>query len=87
MKRFASLLLIGLLGLTGCHSSYSRSDNPMDTTGWITHCYGRFLIDLPPQAIIIGAGYDVWGKQIERLDETNSIRLRPGAHVPVTGTP
>ena len=41
----------------------------MDTTRWITHCYGRFLIDLPPQAIIIGAGYDLWGDPIEQLDE------------------
>lgn len=21
----------------------------MDKTGWITHCFGRFLIDLPPK--------------------------------------
>ncbi|BBN56209.1 hypothetical protein TRE132_43340 [Pseudomonas chlororaphis subsp. aurantiaca] len=41
----------------------------MDKTGWITHCFGRFLIDLPPQAEI-RAGYYLWGDDIEVLDDT-----------------
>lgn len=36
----------------------------MSTEGWSTHCFGRYLIDLPPQARI-GAGYTIWGEQIE----------------------
>ncbi|MFP6413733.1 hypothetical protein [Pseudomonas aeruginosa] len=41
----------------------------MDKTGWITHCFGRFLIDLPPDAVI-NAGYYLWGDNIQRLDGT-----------------
>ncbi|WP_256679592.1 T6SS immunity protein Tli4 family protein [Pseudomonas sp. Fl4BN1] len=41
----------------------------MDKSGWITHCYGRFLIDLPPQSEI-NAGYDLWGIDIEELEDT-----------------
>lgn len=41
----------------------------MDKSGWITHCYGRFLIDLPPQAEI-NAGYYLWGDNIKALDDT-----------------
>ncbi|NBF13459.1 hypothetical protein GV818_32970 [Pseudomonas sp. Fl4BN1] len=41
----------------------------MDKTGWITHCYGRFLIDLPPQAEI-NVGYYLWGSSIKALDDT-----------------
>ena len=41
----------------------------MDKTGWITHCFGRFLIDLPPKAEI-NAGYYLWGDNIEALDDT-----------------
>ncbi len=41
----------------------------MDKSGWITHCFGRFLIDLPPQAEV-RAGYYLWGDNIEALDET-----------------
>ena len=41
----------------------------MDKTGWITHCYGRFLIDLPPQAKV-KAGYGLWGSSIKVLDDT-----------------
>ncbi|AZD80747.1 T6SS immunity protein Tli4 family protein [Pseudomonas chlororaphis] len=43
----------------------------MDKTGWITHCFGRFLIDLPPQAEI-RAGYYLWGDDIEVLDDTSA---------------
>ncbi len=41
----------------------------MDKTGWITHCHGRFLIDLPPQAEI-NAGYYLWDDNIEALDDS-----------------
>ncbi len=41
----------------------------MDKSGWITHCYGRFLIDLPPQAKI-NAGYYLWDDDIEALDDS-----------------
>ena len=33
------------------------------------HCFGRFLIDLPPDAVI-NAGYYLWGDNIQRLDGT-----------------
>lgn len=41
----------------------------MDKTGWTTHCFGRFLVDLPPQAKI-GETYKIWGDEIKRLYET-----------------
>jgi len=41
----------------------------MDKSGWITHCYGRFLIDFPPQAKI-NAGYYLWDDDIEALDDS-----------------
>lgn len=66
---FAVLGMVALTSITSC-TSFSSSRNPsMDKTGWITHCFGRFLIDLPPQAEI-RAGYYLWGDNIEALDET-----------------
>lgn len=38
----------------------------MDKTGWKTHCFGRYLIDLPPDARI-NAKYKLWGAEIIRL--------------------
>ncbi|HBO5137591.1 TPA: T6SS immunity protein Tli4 family protein [Pseudomonas aeruginosa] len=61
--------LVVLTSMTSC-TSFSSSRSPsMDKTGWITHCFGRFLIDLPPDAVI-NAGYYLWGDIIERLDDT-----------------
>lgn len=67
--------LLGVLGLvvltsmTSC-TSFSSSRSPsMDKTGWITHCFGRFLIDLPPDAII-NTGHYLWGNRIEKLADT-----------------
>lgn len=41
----------------------------MDKTGWTTHCFGRFLVDLPPQ-VEVRAAYKIWGDEIKRLYET-----------------
>ncbi|WP_152623838.1 T6SS immunity protein Tli4 family protein [Pseudomonas sp. PI1] len=72
MRALLNLALVTLLGLAGCTHTYSPARNTtMDKTGWVTHCFGRFLIDLPPQAQI-RAGYDLWGVGIKRLDETSS---------------
>ncbi|MHC5789887.1 T6SS immunity protein Tli4 family protein [Pseudomonas protegens] len=61
--------VLGLVALTSC-TSFSSSRSPtMDKSGWITHCYGRFLIDLPPQAKI-NAGYYLWDDDIEALDDS-----------------
>ncbi|MDC7814764.1 MULTISPECIES: T6SS immunity protein Tli4 family protein [Pseudomonas] len=61
--------VLGLVALTSC-ASFSSSRSPtMDKSGWITHCYGRFLIDLPPQAKI-NAGYYLWDDDIEALDDS-----------------
>lgn len=38
----------------------------MDRTGWATHCFGRFLIDLPPGSAL-KAGNRIWGEPIESL--------------------
>lgn len=38
----------------------------MDTSDWLTHCVGRFLIDLPAEARL-KAGYRIWGNEIRKL--------------------
>jgi len=70
LRQFFTVLgIVALTSITSC-TSFSSSRNPsMDKTGWITHCFGRFLIDLPPQAEI-RAGYYLWGDNIEALDDT-----------------
>jgi len=66
------LTLTALVGIAGCTPFQSSAQNTtVDKTEWVTHCFGRFLIDLPPQAQI-RAGYDLWGVGIKRLDETSS---------------
>jgi hypothetical protein len=39
----------------------------MDTTSWKTHCFGRYLLDLPPDARIIQR-YEIWSNEIQRLE-------------------
>ncbi|WP_447778435.1 T6SS immunity protein Tli4 family protein [Pseudomonas chlororaphis] len=70
LRQFFTVLgMVALTSITSC-TSFSSSRNPsMDKTGWITHCFGRFLIDFPPQAEI-RAGYYLWGDSIEELDDT-----------------
>ncbi|MDP9513233.1 T6SS immunity protein Tli4 family protein [Pseudomonas protegens] len=68
-RLFTVLGLVALTSVASC-TSFSSSRSPtMDKSGWITHCYGRFLIDFPPQAKI-NAGYDLWGIEIEGLEDT-----------------
>ncbi|NBF06987.1 hypothetical protein GV819_32495, partial [Pseudomonas sp. Fl5BN2] len=73
MSRARCLLtILGLIALSSvisCASIFSSRSPAMDKSGWVTHCYGRFLIDLPPQAEI-NAGYDLWGDNIKALDDT-----------------
>ena len=73
MKRTHCLITIpGLIAMTSvisCTSIFSSRSPAMDKSGWITHCYGRFLIDLPPQAKI-NAGYYLWGDNIKMLDDS-----------------
>ncbi|QIT26352.1 T6SS immunity protein Tli4 family protein [Pseudomonas chlororaphis] len=70
MHQFFTVLgIVALTGITSCALLPSSRNPAMDKTGWITHCFGRFLIDLPPQAEV-RAGYYLWGDNIEALDET-----------------
>lgn len=73
MKRARCLItIVGLIALSSvisCASIFSSRSPAMDKSGWVTHCYGRFLIDLPPQAEI-KAGYGLWGSSIKALDDT-----------------
>lgn len=41
----------------------------METTGWKTHCIGRFLVDLPPNARIKPT-YKIRGNEIKLVNET-----------------
>ncbi|MDK3025633.1 T6SS immunity protein Tli4 family protein [Cupriavidus taiwanensis] len=47
----------------------------MDKSGWKTHCFGRYLVDLPPQAEV-RAAYKLWGTEIERLPGINAPSLQ-----------
>ncbi|WP_242405240.1 T6SS immunity protein Tli4 family protein [Cupriavidus taiwanensis] len=47
----------------------------VSTEGWSTHCFGRYLIDLPPQANA-RASYKLWGADIERLTVPNAASLQ-----------
>ncbi|HBN8471152.1 TPA: hypothetical protein L3709_003315 [Pseudomonas aeruginosa] len=68
-RLLAVLGLVVLTSMTSCTSFSSSRSSSMDKTGWITHCFGRFLIDLPPDAVI-NAGYYLWGNSIEQLADT-----------------
>lgn len=67
-RLLAVLGVVVLTSMTSCTSFSSSRSSSMDKTGWITHCFGRFLIDLPPDAVI-NAGYYLWGDRIEHLDD------------------
>ncbi|WP_354686990.1 T6SS immunity protein Tli4 family protein [Cupriavidus necator] len=46
----------------------------MNKTGWTTHCFGRYLVDLPPQATA-RASYKIWGDDISYLPGKNPDTL------------
>ncbi|WP_255594077.1 T6SS immunity protein Tli4 family protein [Achromobacter sp. ES-001] len=43
----------------------------MNKEGWITHCFGRFAIDLPPNAVV-RPSYRLWGVSLEKLQDPAS---------------
>ncbi|SPR98780.1 hypothetical protein CBM2634_A40061 [Cupriavidus taiwanensis] len=47
----------------------------MDKSEWKTHCFGRYLVDLPPQANV-SAAYKLWSAEIERLPDINATSPR-----------
>lgn len=61
----AWIAMASALSLGACAYS-SPKNTAMNTAGWNTHCFGRFLIDLPPEARI-GASYKIRGDQMKRL--------------------
>lgn len=57
-----------LVGLAGCSHAFSRKGKPpMDTRNWQTHCFGRHLLTLPPDAKVVDQ-YFLDGQAIERLE-------------------
>lgn len=62
-------------GLPSVATANNQRRVPMDTTGWKTHCFGRFLVDLPPQAQV-RAGYSVGGLRLERLRGGRAMVMR-----------
>lgn len=69
MTKFAQPLvsaLFVLISLAAAASCGKQKASPMDKTGWKTHCIGRFLVDLPPQARV-NPTYKIWGEEIKRL--------------------
>ncbi|MDX3988929.1 MAG: T6SS immunity protein Tli4 family protein [Achromobacter sp.] len=65
-----ALIAIGLaasLMLSGCSSFSTHSRNVVvKKDEWITHCFGRYVIDLPPDAVV-RPSYKLWGIQLESL--------------------
>lgn len=73
-------LIMGFLTILLCAwGNEEMGAGRMDTTRWVTHCFGRFLIDLPP-GTQVRAGYRVWGDPIERLSwQASQAHERIGA--------
>jgi len=44
------IVAITVLALASCAGSHPTRSNPLNTADWTTHCFGRFLIDLPRDA-------------------------------------
>lgn len=67
----ARIVLSGLAAvaaLLGCAPSYRpQKTQMMDKTAWKTHCFGRYLVDLPPDARITQR-YEIWSDEVERLE-------------------
>lgn len=47
----------------------------MDKLGWKTYCFGRYLVDLPPQAKV-SATYKIWGDEIAPMPGQTPGTLR-----------
>jgi hypothetical protein len=62
------LALLGLLLILAWHplkwKFFPPGGTPMDTSTWQTYCVGRFLIDLPPDAIVTIQPGEIWGDPI-----------------------
>jgi hypothetical protein len=58
-------LLLALPLLAACHAMPANASRnlKMDKTGWKTHCFGRYLVDLPPDARVT-AKYKIWDDEI-----------------------
>jgi len=72
-----ALIAIGVatsMALSGCSSLSPQSrSSDVNKDGWITHCFGRFVIDLPPDAVI-RPSYRLWGVGLEtRQDPASAI--------------
>lgn len=72
---FRALIATGMavsITLSGCSSFSTQSrSNSMNKDGWISHCFGRFVIDLPPNAVI-RPSYRLWGVSLEKLQDSAS---------------
>jgi hypothetical protein len=62
------LALLALLLVLAWHplkwKFFPPGGTPMDTSTWQTYCVGRFLIDLPPDAIVTIRQATIWGDPI-----------------------
>ncbi|WP_172682486.1 T6SS immunity protein Tli4 family protein [Cupriavidus sp. HPC(L)] len=67
-----------LLG-SGCASTISRSELSR-RTGWKTHCFGRYLVDLPPTARV-SESYKIRGNNIDYLagESPDSLKAQVAA--------
>jgi hypothetical protein len=58
-------LILGMFALPICAACVSvpATSDKLNKTGWKTYCFGRYLVDLPPDAGI-NAKYKIWGDEI-----------------------
>lgn len=71
MVSLAALLLAGCLDL----SANDSRNTTMDKAGWKTHCFGRYLVDLPPDAQV-NAKYKLRNNEIVLLKGYDSHMLK-----------
>lgn len=63
MKSLRLMCCIALAAVSACaYPGQATRSNAMDTTGWSTYCFGRFLVDLPP-SVRVTASYEIWGEE------------------------
>lgn len=72
----ASGVISPLLGVAGCGHAYSKKGTPlMDTRNWQTHCFGRHLLALPPDAKVVDS-FTLGGDGIELLSEIKPAQIK-----------
>ncbi|MGE6915157.1 T6SS immunity protein Tli4 family protein [Achromobacter kerstersii] len=96
IRVLTAISTMAAIALSGCSSFSTQSrSSSMNKDGWITHCFGRFLIDLPPTAVI-SPSHRLWGAPLESLQmpvsalsgalDTRERELKAQPHLKTNGS-